>query len=103
GWQELIGSVNSETCQAKSLRKLYDIRIAEGDASPVAEAAKLVGLDDPETAIQQDHDREGRAQPLRRFEFLDIHEEPAVATHRNDLAIRPHQFGGDGSRQGDAH
>ena len=49
------------------------------DAPGAAEPAFLVGLDDAKAPVDEHdaHDRD--AEPLRRLELLDVHEEAAVA------------------------
>ena len=87
----------------KDLCVCDEVRVSELDPEWPAELVALLPVDQAVAVVTPDDDRDVCPDPLRGLELLAVHEEAAVAAHRDDLAVRMDELGGDRARQGDAH
>ena len=88
---------------AEALGVLHEVRILEVDVAGPAEVAQLVPGDQPVLGVVPDQDHERRLHAQRRLDLLRVHQEAGVARHRDHLALRVGQLGGDRARHRDAH
>src|SRR5439155_8630402 len=87
GRKELPRVRYGEPGDTKRPRELDEARIAKLGGEGAAEDPPLVHLDDPQAVVDEDHAHDRRADPLRRLELLDIHQESAIPGERDDLAL----------------
>src|SRR5947199_97634 len=66
-------------------------------AERTTKQASLGRLNDPEPIVDEDDRYDGRTEPLRGLELLDVHEEAAVSRERDDFSVRKEQLRGDRS------
>ena len=95
GGPKLGGRLHAQAATAEGLGELDEVRIAERHAGIAPVAAELLPADDAVGIVpeQDDHDRELQAN--RRLQLLQVHEKPAVTSHRDHLPFGMQQLGGD--------
>src|SRR2546425_11737149 len=95
--------LDPEASEPEGLRKIGEVRIAEVRADRSLEFRELFPTDAPETAVPEDEVHRRRVLPLRRLQFMDAHQEPAISAQGHDPTIRIQELGSDSAREGDSH
>src|SRR5438094_777760 len=103
GGKELPYGRHREAGDAERPRELDEARIAELGGESTAEDAPLVRFDDPEAIVDEYHAHDRGAQALRRLELLDVHQETAVPTERDDFAFWKDELCRDRTGKRDTH
>src|SRR5437773_3027783 len=77
--EELSRGRHGESRDAEGPRELDESGIAERGRARAPVDPLLVGLDNAQAIIHEDHADDRGSQTLRGLELLDVHEKPAVA------------------------